>query len=205
MPFVSESIWQALGEAAFERGLPAPEPAAESVCIAPWPDFPTAWADPAMEARIARMQALVTSVREVRERYTLNKNTSLDVFVRCSNAVAADLKALAPFIGLLAGVGKLECGPDTVKPRQSSTVVHPDFEAYVSLAGLIDVAAEVKRLEKQLADKVKHLHATWTKLGNSNFVDKAPAEVVQQQRDLVTELQGQIKAIEDNLLELRQG
>jgi len=35
MPFVAESIWQALGEAAFERGLPAPEPAAESVVIAP--------------------------------------------------------------------------------------------------------------------------------------------------------------------------
>jgi len=33
MPFVAESIWQALGESAFERGLPAPEPATESVCV----------------------------------------------------------------------------------------------------------------------------------------------------------------------------
>src|SRR5204863_1599062 len=40
MPFLAESIWQALGETAFERGLPAPEPAAESVVIAPWPEFP---------------------------------------------------------------------------------------------------------------------------------------------------------------------
>ena len=71
------------------------------------------------------------------------------------------------------------------KPPQSATHVHPDFEAYVSLAGLIDVAAETKRLEKQLAEKRKHLQATQAKLGNSSFVDKAPAEVVQQQRDLV--------------------
>src|SRR5262249_13392370 len=50
MPFVTESIWQALNEAAFERGLPTPEPSAESVCIAPWPSFPEPWRDPAMEA-----------------------------------------------------------------------------------------------------------------------------------------------------------
>src|SRR5581483_6928147 len=37
MPFVTESIWQALADTAFERGLPSPEPATESVMIAPWP------------------------------------------------------------------------------------------------------------------------------------------------------------------------
>src|SRR6266702_313386 len=69
MPFVAESIWQVLGEAAFERGLPGPEPASESVVIAPWPAFPAAWQDPAMEQRMARMQDLVRAVREVRNRY----------------------------------------------------------------------------------------------------------------------------------------
>ena len=67
MPFVAESIWQALNETAFERGLPAPEPAAESVVIAPWPSLPEAWRDPAMETRIGRMQELVRAVREVRQ------------------------------------------------------------------------------------------------------------------------------------------
>src|SRR5438105_1102165 len=72
MPFVTESIWQALNEAAFERGLPAPEPSSESVMIAPWPAFPGSWRDPAMEARLARMQALVRAVREVRNRYQVD-------------------------------------------------------------------------------------------------------------------------------------
>jgi valyl-tRNA synthetase len=101
-------------------------------------------------------------------------------------------------------VGKLECSPDTIRPPQSATLVQPEFEAYVSLQGLIDVAAETKRLEKQLAEKVKFLQVTRGKLGNKSFVDKAPPEVVQQQRDLVGELQNQIKAIEDNLRELKQ-
>jgi valyl-tRNA synthetase len=204
MPFVTESIWEALAEAAFERGLPAPEPAAESVCIAPWPEFPASYRDPAMEARIARMQDLVRSIREIRNHYQLETRQPLNVFVRCSSAVAADFKALAPFIRLLAGVGQLECSPDTIKPRQSATHIRPDYEAYVSLEGLINVEGEIKRLEKQLGEKTRHLQATRSKLSNSSFVEKAPPEVVQQQRDLVNELQTQIQAIEANLQDLRQ-
>jgi valyl-tRNA synthetase len=203
MPFVAESIWQALADATFERGLPGPEPAAESVVIAPWPAFPGSWKDAAMEARIGGMQELVKVVREVRNRYLVDPKTPLDVFVRCGREAADDFRALTPFITALAGVGRLECGPDTAKPRQSATHVAPEFEAYVSLAGLIDPAAEAKRLEKQKAEKLKALQAARAKLGNSNFVDRAPAEVVQQVRDQVAELQAQIKAIEDNLRELQ--
>src|SRR5204862_6233042 len=77
MPFVAESVWQALNEAAFERGLPGPEPSAESVVIAPWPEFPADWQDPAMERRMARMQELVRAVREVRNRYVLDARAPL--------------------------------------------------------------------------------------------------------------------------------
>jgi valyl-tRNA synthetase len=205
MPFVTESIWQALNEAAFERGLPAPEPSSESVMIAPWPDLPAAWQDEAMERRIRRMQDLVQAVREIRNRYTVDLKTPLDVFVRCGEAVAADFEQLRPFIAQLAGVGKLECGPNVAKPPQSASVVHPDFEAYVSLSGLIDEVAEIKRGEKQLAEKRKHLQGTRAKLANSSFLDKAPADVVQQQRDLVADLESQIRALEATLAELRQG
>ncbi len=126
------------------------------------------------------------------------------MFVRCREETAGDFLALAPFITALAGIGHLECGPDIVKPKQAATHVHPDFEAYVSLAGLIDVAAEAKRLEKQLAEKTKHLQGTRAKLGNAGFIEKAPPDVVRQQRGLVAELEGQIRVIQENLNELRQ-
>ena len=86
MPFVAESIWQALNEAAFERGLPAPEPAAESVVIAPWPEYPASWHDAGIERRFARMQEVVRTVREVRNRYSVDPKTPLHVFVRCPEA-----------------------------------------------------------------------------------------------------------------------
>ena len=84
MPFVAESLWQALNEAALERGLPTPAKAEESVVIAKWPSYPDAWIDAGVETRFARMQELVRSVREVRNRYQVDDKTRLDVSVKCS-------------------------------------------------------------------------------------------------------------------------
>src|SRR5205823_1626506 len=117
MPFVSESLWQALPEAAFERGLPNPEPAAQSVVIAPWPAYPDSWRNADMERRMARMQELVRAVREVRNRYSVDPKTALDVSVRCNEKVAEEFRSLKTFIAALASVGRFTYGPDVVKPK----------------------------------------------------------------------------------------
>jgi valyl-tRNA synthetase len=202
MPFLSESIWQALNEVAFERGLPSPEPSAESVTIAAWPSFPAEWQDASMETRFARMQELVRAIREVRNRYNVEPKTNLDVFVRAPKTTADDFVTLSPFIRQLAGVGEFETGPSVAKPQQSASHVSPDFEAYVSLKGLIDVAVEIKRLEKQLAEKRKHLQTTHAKLDNPAFAEKAPKELVAQQREALVDTQKQIASIEATIREL---
>ena len=204
MPFVAESLWQALNEAAPVRGLPEASPAAESVVIAPWPNYPENWIDAGVEARFARMQELVRGVREVRNRYQVDDKTKLDVSVKAAEAVARDFTELAAFIGPLAGIANFTASPTVQKPKQAGSVVRPEFEAFVSLAGLIDPAAEAKRLEKQLGEKRKQLDGVKAKLANPNFADKAPADVVQVQRDLVADLDNQIRAMEENLKDLRE-
>jgi valyl-tRNA synthetase len=202
MPFVAESLWQALGEVAPERGLPAPERAAESVVIAPWPRFSERWCDLPIERRIGRLRELVKAIREIRNRYMIEPRIGLEAFVRCSRDVAPDLERLAPFVQQLAGVATLQFTEQ--KPQESAHYLGTDFEAYVSLKGLINVSEEIQRLKKQLAEKQKYLQSIERKLGDERFVAKAPAEVVQQQRDLLTELGGQIAAIEENLRELER-
>jgi valyl-tRNA synthetase len=203
MPFLADTIWSAMNEAAPERGLPKPAKAAASVCIAPWPSGMDEWREPATETSIGRMQSLVSGIREVRNGNMVDPKTEVTVSVRCPAGIALEFGPLEPFIRQLAGVGSLTCGPDATKPPQAAGIVRPDFEAYVSLAGLIDVGKEVQRYEKQLAEKRKHLAATQAKLANAGFVERAPAEVVQQQRELVVELEQQIKTIEANLKELK--
>ncbi len=205
MPFVAESLWQALNEAAPERGLPAPAKAEESVCIARWPEHPAEWINGEVESRFARMQELVRAVREVRNRYQVDSQHRLTVGVKCSQTVAMDFVALAPFIGPLARIDSFEAGPAVVKPKQSATIVRPDFEAYVGLAGLIDPAAELKRGEKQLADMRKQLAGMTAKLGNESYRKNAPAEVVKETEEKVADLEGQIRVLEQTLQDLKEG
>ncbi len=206
MPFVTESIWQALNEAAPSRGLPTPAAAAESVCIAAWPTCPEAWRDAAMESRLARMQDLVRLVREIRNRYMIKPNVTLDaVFIDCSEAVASDFRQLTPFVQRLGGVGAIHAGPGTAKPPQAATQVHADFRLYVSLAGLIDVSSETARLTKQQGEKQKALESARGKLNNAGFMARAQPEVVQATKDLVADLEGQLAVIAETLRDLAAG
>jgi valyl-tRNA synthetase len=202
MPFLAESLWQALNEGANVRGLPRPAPNARSVTIAPWPEYPASWQDAALEKRMARLQELVRAVREVRNHYQVDPKATLNVAVRCGSAVEADFTQLTPFIQILAGVGRVRAGADVQKPAQAASRVVAEFEVFVSLEGLIDVAGEKKRIEKQLTEKTRHLQTAQAKLDNPSFRDRAPAEVVQQQRDLVADVQKQIAALQANLAEL---
>ncbi len=203
MPFLAESLWQALNEVAPTRGLLESKPAEDSVCIAAWPSDLGVFIDDTTEGSIARMQELVRGIREIRNRYLLDK-TPLALHVKCNDVVATELNALVPFVKLLGGLSSFDCGPTTKKPKQSGSIVRPDFEAYIPLAGLIDNATESKKLEKEIAQKQKLLDTTVAKLGNESFVKGAPPDVVEQQRNSVVELDGQLKVLRANLAELSE-
>ena len=77
------------------------------------------------------------------------------------------------------------------------------LEVHVDVSRFIDVGAEKKRLEKQREEFSKFLKSIDAKLSNAAFVDKAPAEVVQQQRDKRNELAGQLDSVEAALKKLK--
>ncbi len=199
MPFIAETVWQVLNEASIERVLPSAGEAEESVAIANWPTFPPSWQNTDVETRIGRMQELIRAVREVRNRYNIDPKKTLEIHVTCSDAVANDFRSLSPFISQLAGVGTMQAGPSVTKPAQSTGHVDPAFTVYVSLAGLIDPAAESKRIDKQLAEKRKAMQGAKAKLDNANFVKNAPPEVVDQMRGQLAEYERQIANLEEDL------
>ena len=203
MPFLAESLWEYLREAAPVRGFPTPTEAEESVCIAKWPAF-DAMIDDSTESSIARMQELVRGVREIRNRYQVDDKTKLDLTVKCSAEVAAEFQSLERFIVQQAGVSTVTFGPDAAKPKQSGSVVAESFEASVNLAGLIDPVAETKRTEKQIADLRKQVGAMQGKLGNAAYLKNAPPELVEETKVKVIELEKQIGLLEANLASLRE-
>jgi valyl-tRNA synthetase len=122
--------------------------------------------------------------------------------VKCPADTALSLESLRPFILSLGNLSSFECGPNVAKPKQAGSVIAKEFEAYIPLAGLIDPVAELKRLEKQIADITKQLNALSGKLANESYVKNAPPEVVEESRVKIAEFEGQLIALRANVSEL---
>ncbi|MFI2231127.1 valine--tRNA ligase [Nocardia testacea] len=166
IPFVTEALWQALT-------------GAESVVVASWPQRSGTPADTGAARRIADLQRLVTEIRRFRSDQGLNDKQK--VAARVLGLDAAGLAHLHPEVSTL---GRLtEPGADfaataSVEVRLSGTTVTVE----VDTSGTVDLAAERRRLEKDLAVAQKELAGTEAKLGNEAFLAKAPEPVVDKIR-----------------------
>src|SRR4051794_17014504 len=98
LPFVTEGVWQALGQIAPRRGLPQPEPAAESVCIAPWPSYPEAWRAPEAEGVVAQWQEKITAIRNLKSERNVPKDAKIAPIVVASGPVAETLRRGEPLL-----------------------------------------------------------------------------------------------------------
>ncbi len=194
IPFLTEEVWQLLGQVAPERGLARIEPAAESVMIAPWPEEDPARQDPQIEARFARFQEAVRAVRQVRRRQNVRDRKQVDFAIRCDASTADALRPMEPYFASLARARAVDWGPGVKAPALSATVALPDMEVFVDLAELIDVEAEIARKKKELAKLDKLRAAKRNKLANKDFVARAPQDVVQKERDSLQELEQQYAA-----------
>ena len=220
MPFLTEEVWQLLATVAPNRllsepGSPPPRSgsgttrlaspaiAAESVCIAPWPTEDTARQDVRIEHQFADFQAVLGAVREIRQSQNIPQREDLTFAVRCDIATAELLQPMQPYFTQMARATAIAWGPITVAPdvaaSRTITGQQGTIEIHVDVSRFIDVEAERKRLEKDRENIAKQIKSIDGKLSNKSFVDRAPAEVVQQQRDKLSELRGQLVSVKSAL------
>jgi valyl-tRNA synthetase len=167
IPFVSETLWQALS-------------GQESLVIADWPEPSGIALDQVAASRIADMQKLVTEVRRFRSDQGLADRQKVPA--RLAGLDEADLSGQVAAVTALAWL--TAPGPDfaasaSVQVRLAGGTVTVELDT----SGTVDVAAERRRLEKDLAAAHKELATTSAKLDNTGFLAKAPAHVVDKIRD----------------------
>ncbi|WP_156801620.1 valine--tRNA ligase [Corynebacterium mastitidis] len=170
MPFVTEVLWTALTEE-------------ESIVIAPWPTQEDtnggAEPDEAAARRIEDAAKLITELRRFRSDQGVKPSQPVPARIDCA---AADLAQQEDLVRSMARVTPPEEGFEasaSIEVRLSRATV----EVALDTSGTVDKEAERKRLEKELAAAHKELDTTGKKLGNPNFVDRAPAEVVEKIRE----------------------
>ena len=196
-PFVTEEVWQLLAVAAPERGIDQPQPAALSIMIAAWPECDPARRNDQIESQFARFQEVLRAVRDIRGRQNVPPKRKIEFSVRCDAATADLLRPMTPYFLSLAGArpAGVGFGPAVEPPALGANVALSGVEVFVDLANLIDVAAELERKQQELAKLDGFIAAKRKKLENQSFIDRAPAAVVQGERQSLKDLEEQRAAM----------
>jgi valyl-tRNA synthetase len=173
MPFVTEELWQVTAEGARKR---------ESMLVlAPWPRL-EGLDDPEAEAELGWVIDLVSAIRSVRTEMNVPPGAQIPLsLISPGPETRVRIERWEDFIKRLARVSAIAAA-DAVPPNAMQLVVRGEVVA-LPLAGIIDVAAEQARLEKEMAKVSSDIARVDAKLGNADFLRRAPEEVVEGERE----------------------
>jgi valyl-tRNA synthetase len=181
VPFVTEELWRALT-------------GGDSIAVAQWPVASAGLTDPGAEEEIASLQELVTEVRRFRSDQGLKPGQRVGARLSLSST------ALAAHEGAIRALLRLETPSETFNATARLTVGAAGVE--IDTAGTIDVVAERKRLEKDLSAARKEHAQVTGKLGNEQFMAKAPEDVVAKVRGRAAQAEEDISRLEAQLAAL---
>jgi valyl-tRNA synthetase len=175
MPFISEELWQRLPH----QG--------ESIMIAPFPKAARKGRDPEAERLMAPVLDFVGAIRTIRSESRISPAVELAVSVKPAGPeVAATLEQSAAVIGSLARA-TVAVVTDGARPARSAVAATPSGDVFVRLEGVVDFDAERQRLRKEVERARKEIAFLEGKLGRPEFVERAPAEVVERERARLVE------------------
>ncbi|MEX2089517.1 MAG: valine--tRNA ligase, partial [Bacteroidota bacterium] len=192
MPFVSEELWQHLAD---RNGA--------SLMRSEFPILDEPWIDGRTEEDMAFVQNVISAVRNIRGENNIPPSKEIAVLIRSGNpGNLAVFATYEKYLKKLARVSSIETIGSGVKPKLASSAVVQGTEVFVPLEGLIDPGAERARLEKEIARLESAVEGIRKKLSNSQFVDRAPQEVVQKEREKMENFHSSIDKLRLNMEQL---
>ncbi|MBR1811746.1 MAG: valine--tRNA ligase [Clostridia bacterium] len=188
MPFITEEIWQTLPHAG------------ESIMIADYPVYDEALCFRAEQTEFAKVMEAIKAVRNRRAEMNVPPAKKAHLYI-ATNA-AATFTAGAVFFTRLASASDVTVGA-AFELADTVSVVTADATVYIPLAELIDFEKEKARLTKELQNAENELKRISGKLNNAGFVAKAPAAVVDAEREKLAKFTDKIEMIKAELAKLK--
>lgn len=185
MPFITEEIWQTLPHEG------------ESIMVANWPKADSALTYAAEEAQMERIMTAIKAVRNRRAEMNVPPSKKAKVFIE--TAYGDTFAAGTVFFNRLASASEVQVAEQFDGMDDAVSIITESARIYIPMDELVDFQAELKRLEKEKASVQKELDMVNGKLGNENFVSKAPAAVVEKQRQAKAQLEEKMALIEESM------
>ncbi len=191
MPFITEEIWQQLPGAG------------KSITVAPYPAPEAGWKDEEAAKVMALVQAVVVETRTVRAENRIAPKDKLRLIVKTAGREdAAALEAQASSVRALAGLASLEFAAALPEGESVLKGVAGPFELGIILEKPADLGQERERLQKEMAKVEAEAAKIELKLENADFVAKAPAAVVGENRARLEELRDRREKLGQNLAKI---
>jgi valyl-tRNA synthetase len=188
MPFITEEIWQTIAPLAGQSG--------ESIMNQPYPVADKNKIDPNAVAEMEWLMAFITGVRSIRSQMNIPPKKQLPVLLKDSLALdQSRLNANQDFLSRLANLESITLLEG--EAPAAATALVGKMEILIPLEGLIDKEAEIARLDKEITKLEKVIKLSSGKLSNDNYVAKAPAQVVQKERDKLAELKQSLSQLQE--------
>ena len=193
MPFITEEIWQHLPHEG------------ETIMLAKWPEQEESLISAEIDKQMELTIEVIRAIRNLRSEMNVPLGKKAEVIICANNhEYTVYLKDGANYILSLASAESL-CVEETLaaKPTQAATAVVHGIEIYLPLKGLIDLDKEIARLEKELTKMEGEIKRIEGKLANEGFVAKAPAEVIEKEKEKLVKYQASKEALLVRLAEYR--
>jgi valyl-tRNA synthetase len=186
-PFVTEEIWQK---------LPKPPQLPGSLMITVFPRADQQWIDPAAEAEMQILQDVVSTARMLKQTYNIPPAQSIGIELRVTNdASRATLEKYSQMVEGRAKVKATIATSGDAAPGSAKAFVGSEIQVLMPLGGLIDPVAEKTRIQKDIGKGEKEISSLEKKLGNQDFLSRAPEEVVAEIRQRLADEQQRLKLL----------
>jgi valyl-tRNA synthetase len=203
MPFVTEAIWQELAKFTLHRDLYSNQQSSKWLIQAAWPVARKELIRQDVESQFKHFVALIGAIREIRSRQNIAPKQRVQFSVRCEDRFERLLRPMGTFLESMAGADGIAWGPSIGIPEVHAHVPIEGMDVYVDLSQFLDVGAEILRNEKQLENLQKLITGKESRLSNQAFVGKAPAEIIDKERQALADLVAQRQGVEQALVKLR--
>ncbi len=192
MPFVTEAMWQA-----------GPE-GDEELISASWPRSEAFPVSSRARYDMHSIMEIIRCIRNLRSEVNIPPSQEVAVQIIAGEEQRKLIEDLEHHVGSMARVNDIQflCGGSD-RPHQALAGVASDVQVFLPLRGIIDLDREIERLDRNLSEALNRIERSRGKLANSDFVQKAPQEVVDEERRRLTETESQAEHLKRRLAELR--
>ena len=169
-----------------------------------WPKIDLNAIDKKSELDLDIIKKTISSIRNIRAEMNIPPGKEIDIIIKSASIETTVFKELELYICRLAKIENITIDSNASKPDQSASIVIDDNEIFIPLIGVIDINVEIERLSKQIEAYKGRLRNVTKKLTNKNFADRAPLEIVENERKKQNKYETILKKIEDNLKSLKK-